>query len=340
MSQSSFETLNRATIVKGIGDSIINDNELWAGLERNNRIMYNKGGNGGEFDVRVLRANIGGVTTDDDMNQGFQINPYRTCTFQYRPYLWRLFQNMLKMDRAQYTPDGQKSADMEENELNTIKQEAQERFGTHSYEDGATLSTGDATGATPMEGFDSLSDSSGTYFGLSRSTYSALQGQEDTLVNPSLTDNPDLGNNLLVGLEDLYLDLSSGVSNKAGSSISNTLAKGKAEPDFFIMEPSKMRILRLSLNQQNQYVDDKQNPRKKLAYGNAIVTWDSFCKANRLFAGRWDALELWVVGPSVMRQMGQVFTSAPVGNLTVLGGQVQMFSREPRKLGKRVISGT
>lgn len=335
----SFEALTREEIIRGIGDAVIQDNVFLKGMMDNNRIRKNCGGDGYNFEVRVREANIGGWADEDSLGSAVAINPYVKCTAAYRVAIWRLFENALQLDRNKYAPEAFKVADQGTEDLNAIKQEAHTRIGRSAYEDGATLFTGDKTGAIPMEGLDSIIDSTGTYFGVARATYPNLGAQEVSCVNPSLTDNPELGNNLIVKIEELLLACSGGLASTDGK-IRPNVATAKSEPDVLITTRALYQTIRLSLNQQNQYVGDKQDSRKKIIYGKGELTYDTVCKASRLFAITWAHLEMRIVGPDLIRVIHRIPSSNPVGTLEVLAAQCQMHSKEPRYLGKIVTSGT
>lgn len=338
-SPSSFSDLTLADFIKGISDGLLQDNVLLKGMNDNGAVIKNQGGNGFEFRVRVTRADIGGAVTDYDTGNAATINPNKVCVGKYRPYLWRLYENALQQERNEYAPEASKIADNAMEDLNVIKQEASERIGRHLYADGATRYTGDRASAIPIEGLDSIILASGTYFGLSRTTYTALNSQLVTCVNPSLTDNPDLGNNLQVALESLYVAMSGGENSSKPGSISPTIATAKEEPNMFIFTSSLFQTFRLSLNTQNQYIDKNQNPRKSLAYGNAECIWDTWVTASRVYGLNWKYIRLKVVGPDMIRLMKTIDVMNPIGQVKVIGGQMQLFSTNPRYLGKITTTG-
>ena len=333
----NFFELTLPDYLKGISDAIIQDNVLLAFLKSKGRLTFNKGGDGYEFRVRVSKANIGGSATDWDAGRGKTISTVRHCSAKFRPYLWRLVLNDLQADRQRYAPESSKIADEQEEDLNEIKQEATERIGVHAYGDGATLSTGDAASSIPIEGLESLIAATGTYFGLSRTTYTALNSQVVACANPSLWDD-GLVNNLIKALDTLMLSCAVGAQPESG--ISPAVATKKETLDILITTATLHKVFREALMPQHQYVGDTANPMKRLQYGEAEVAWDSFCTASRVYGLNASKLEMRVVGPQIVRLIKTVEKSQPVVKEFVLGGQMQMHSKDPRVLGKITVTGT
>lgn len=337
MAVSNFDALTLAEFLKGISDSVIQDNVYLNHMKEKGRIKFGCGGNGFEGRIRVLKANIGGVVTDQNQGNAKTINTVRTIVGRYRPYLWRLFENQLELDRNQYAPAASQIADQEEEDLNMVNQEASERIGVHMYEDGATLFTGDVAGATPPEGLDSIIDSTGTYFGLSRATYPNLAAQELTCVNPSSYDD-GVSQNLQLKMDQLWVACSGGAAGEGGK-IGQSVATKKETPDLIISTSTLFRTYRAGLNPQNQYTGDRQNPQKQLAFATAMLEWDTFCKANRMFFVNSKHMEVRVVGPQMVRKMMEIQSASPVGKIHVIGAQLQQWSKQPRYHGKLVTSG-
>lgn len=334
----NFFNLTLPEFIKGISDALINDNQLLKTLDDRGNLMKNQGGNGYEFRVRVLKANIGGFTTDWGVGNAKPINTVRVCNALYRPAIWRLFENMLQADRNAGAPGASRIANLLEEDLNTIKQEADEHWGTAFYGNGVALQPGDDADAIPPEGLESIIDDSGTYFGLSRSTYPALQSTVVPCVNPSQWDN-GLQNNLMIALNTAYIGASKG---QAGDmTINPSVAVRKERPDVLLTTSEIYNIYAQS--QWNQYLytgtDKTINPIKSLAFGEAMMTWCSYCTADRVYVVNTKHLMVKMVGNGLFRQMMQVNSTSPVGTVTVLGGQAQMSSENPRYLAKVEVSG-
>ncbi len=334
----TFYELTLPDFVKGIGDSVIQDVAWLDYLESNGCIVKNCGADGGEFRVRVTKANIGGVVTDFDTGNAKTINPYVKLVYTYRPYLWKLYQNALQEDRQKYAPASSVIAESAQEDLNVILQEATERYGVHSYGDGATLSTGDVTGATPMEGLESLVEATGTYFGKSRTTYPNLASQEQTVTNPSAYDN-GMVNNLVLAMDTLYGNCSGGDA-PSGGSISKSTATKKDEPDGIFTTLTYFNIFKQSFYPQQLYTGSKNDPVKELAYGKAMIRWDSFCTASRMYFANKKHVKMKVVGPGLVRVMKKIDALNPLGTIHVIGGQAQQMLTEPRKFGKIVGTGS
>lgn len=337
-SPSTFFDLILPEYMKGISDAVIQDNELFAALNEKGRIKYGGGGNGYEFRVRTGTANIGGAATDWDTGSPRTINPYKTCVARYRPYIWRLLMNTMQQDRAEGAPSASVIAEPEKEDLNVIQQEATQRLGVHMYGDGSTLSTGDVTGATPMAGLEYIILASGTYFGLARATYTALNSQLVTCANPSQWDN-GLINNLVRDTDQCYVQCTGGTSPDNGS-ISKDLAQAKDEPDLIITTQTLFQVWRQSFFPQNQYTGGTANPVKALQYGNAKVTYDTFCTANRLYVLNSKHLQVKVVKNQLVRVLPKRQLLSPLADAYPIVAQAQMHSKDPRKLGKVTTTGT
>lgn len=337
MPVSNFSTLTLADFIKGVSDTVIQDSVLLNELESAGRIKKNCGGNGYEFTLRVSNANIGGVVTDHNTGIGKMINTDKTAQARYRPYLWRLFQNSFEQARNEGAPDSSRIADQEEHDLNVIKQEASNRIDKHLNGDGSTLQTGDVAGATPPEGLESIVLASGTYFGLSRSTYTSLNSQLVTSVNPGSYDD-GVNQNLLLKMDELWVACSGGKGVEG--SIKPDVMTSKEEPDLIICTSTLFRTFRAGSLPQHQYTGDKVDPRKSLAYGTAALKWGVNTTANRMYFLRKNRLQVRVVGPQLVRLLDAIMTHSPLGKLHPIIAQLQMHSDDPRKLGKITTSGT
>ncbi len=333
----SFYELTLPEFIKGINDAVIQDVALLDYAESNGCMKKGSGGDGGEFRVRATLANIGGVVTDFDTGNAKTINPFIKLVYAFRPYLWKLYINALQEDRHNNAPAGSQIADMQQEQLNVIQQEATQRYGVHFYGDGTTLSTGDVTGATPVEGLESNIDSTGTYFGKSRTTYPNLASQETSCTNPSAWDNGQV-NNLVVAMDTNYLACSGGMSN--GTSISKSVATAKDEPDAIFTTSTLFNIFRQSFYPQQLYTGTKNDPVKELAYGKAMMRWDSFCTANRMYFTNKKHMVIKVVGSGLVRMMKTIDALNPLGTIHVVGGQAQFYLTDPRKFGKIVSTGS
>lgn len=335
---TSFSVYTLPEKIKGISDTLCADIAILRLLKEKGRMELGRGGDGFEFLVRVRAGNVGGAASDFATGSAQTVRPTEKCAATYAAYLWKLQQSMLQLDRNKYADNTAKLAEQQDEDLNAIMQEALERIGRHCYGDAATYLTGDVAGVQLITGLEALILASGTYFGLARATYTSLNSQVVACANPSSWDSADQSN-LVRDMETLWNQCSGGKS-AAADGISKDIAGSKVEPDFIITTQTRFEVFSKVVSSQQQYVGETSDPAKKRAFHGVALEWDTFCTANRLYMGNSKHLALRVVGPQLLRKLAAVDTVNPVAHVDVIGAQCELYSRNPRYLGKLTITGS
>lgn len=333
MPLNSFTVATIKRQIKGISDAIVKDSVLLKYLKEKGRISYNNGGDGFEFRLRSSESAIGGSTTDLGENAARTISPFEKVTGAYRQYRWDLWESLLQEQRNKNAPSEAKMFDQIMEDLNEVKQSANKRLVTHMYADGATLSSGDATGSTPMLGLEAIIDDDNTYFGVARSSNSFIQAQVNTQAAATFDQDTD-NNGVAEGIEalqTLQIDCSQG--RQSGAGIGPNLSEGKDMPDCVICDGTRFQLFANCLQAQRLYTDKGQDPEQVLSCLGMPIKWDPLCTASRFYMLNSKHLNLDIIPGQLLVTLDPILTQNPLGRIHVIVTQGQFYSRNPRYLG-------
>lgn len=328
----AFYTLTIKRQLPGISDALIADVEILKVLKDKGRFSFGKGGDNFQIRVRSSRSTIGGSTTDWGEAGAQTTQPFTTLTGRYRPYAWRLVINKFQIQRNENAGPEAKMADLVQEQLNELKQAATHRVGQHCYGDGSTLSAGDATGSTPIDGLQSIIDDDNTYMGVARSSNSYWQGQVNSVTDYHLDDDNDGVTNGLNAMRVMWQDCSGG--KQSGASIGADVAVAKDMPDYIITDAAGFRKYQNSLTPQDRYTSDTDDPEKKLAFHSAPITWDTLSTASSFWFLNTKHLHFDVVGSKMLELLQEQEISSPLAKTWTIGFQGQFYTKNPRYLGR------
>lgn len=327
----------KATIVsrtKQISDAVIDRAPLLSKLKAAGRIVYGKGGDGFNAPVRARESTIGGSVSDWDTGGAQTTQPFEEVSFKYRQYLWRLMINNFQEDRNSYADATAKIFDMVAQQTAEVRQAASKRLEVHMMSDGSTLSTGDAAGSTPMEGLESIIGTTNTHGGINRttSTNAWWRAQRLSVANFTLDSDGDGNTNGIEAMDQLLLDCEGG--EQKGEGVPDDVAGDMEKPDEIITTKTGFRYYRRSLNPQNQYVGNKQDPNKALYFDDIALSWAPNCTAGVFYFLNTKFLRLWIVGKQLLRVMKKIEKDSPLVTVYVLGTQGQFWCPQPRYQGR------
>lgn len=333
MALNSFTVATIKRQLKGISDAVVNDCPLLKFLKDKTKLTYNNGGDGFEFRLRSSASAIGGSTTDFGSNAARTVNPFVKVTGAYRQYRWDLFESLFQQQRNENAPSEAKMFDMIMEDLAEVKQSAMLRLAVHAYGNGSTLSTGDATGSTPIEGLESIIDDDNTYFGVARSSNTYIQAQIASQAAATFDQDTD-NNGVAQGIQSmdaLYINCSKGLAGDGG--INPNLSTGKDSPDYFICDSTTWQRYARSLQAQRLYTDKSQDSEQVITYQGKPFVWDPNCTASRIYFLNSRHLCLDVVSAQLLNARPPIATQNPLGNIHVIISQMQFYSKNPRYLG-------
>lgn len=323
--------------IKKIADAIIERNVLLSWLKDEGCLVMNKGGADVRGPVRISDSAIAGFTTDLGQKAAQTTSPALEFNFDWTKFIARPFFLQFQIDRNMRASNIAKIFDLAKFQLDEVKQSASSRIGRACY--AASSTTESADNGTPIEGLEGIILATGTYGGLSRSTYSAWQSQVTAVANPSQDDNSDGVNNLIAGMQTLYMNVCGGMSAE-GDTVKDSVATEKNEPKIAITTKTLYAVYKHGLAPQQRYTGRTGQDLTSLLFQNASVEWDPACTASRLYMLTPNHLKFWCVYPQLLMAGERIQDGNVFGYQIPVYGQHCLFSPNPRYLGKITTTGT
>lgn len=326
--------------IKKLPDAIIDKSCVMKKYKEKGVFKFGKGGSPDiRFPIRVEDSRIGGSANKWGETAGKTTQPFQEAVFAWRPYKWLPMINEYDVMLNSNASPLAKLFDMVNQQLNEVRQSATAQLTRHIYGD-ATATTGDEAGSTPAEGYESLILASGTFGGLSRATYTALNSQLTTSTDPSADGNNNDLTNLYEDMQTCFLNCSKGASG-TGNDLKQQTATDFEQPDFIVGTQTNFEKYWRSLEPRVRYsTAQAAGPLKKLMFGPAEFEWDPFCTANRIYFINTSMVEIWCATKEMLSLAKVIEKEAPVVKIYVLITQLQHFFMNPRYFGKVTTSGT
>lgn len=280
--------------------------------------------------MRISESTIGGSTSDWGTRSSQTTQPFQKVGLDYAQYSWTLLHSSFQEKRNK-NAGSFKMFDMAMEQLNEVKQSANSRIHKHAYGDGSTLSTGDV--GTPMLGLEAIIDDDNTYAGIARGTYSWMQANVDTTASADFTadDDGDGEANGIKAMKVLWLACCAG--KEGGKGIATDLATVEDEPDYTVCSDTQWLQYGRCLVAQRMYTSASADPQQQLAFMGKPIYRDSKCTASRFYFINNEYLQLDCVHEQLLNLLCTKELSSPYGVERTIGGQMQMYSRNPRYLG-------
>ena len=300
-------------------------------LKDNGRIRFNKGGDGFDFRVRSSESAIGGSTTDWGERDAATTNTFIKVSDDYRQYTWRLVFSKFQEQRNRNAGPEAKMFEMAAEQLNEVKQSATDRINAHMYNN--TTLTGD--NGTNINGLEQIIDDNNTYLSIDRTVGANAfwKAQVRTVASANFTSDTDSD-----GTKDgeealnlLWTDCSKGL--QSGQGISPTSAVTKDTPNCLITDSTGFNLYMRLFRGEYRFTDRSADPEKVLTFHGIPVKWDAFSSASRFWLINTRHLQIDVVGPQILEMLVEEDKGSPVAKIITLGGQLAMYSKNPRYLG-------
>ena len=326
----SFFTATLAKQLPGINDAIIESSVIFRELKKAGKITYNVGGDGIEWRMRISESAIGGSTTDWGTRSAQTTNPFQKVGLDYVPYMWTLLHSKFQEIRNKNAGEW-KMFDMALEQFNEVKQSAMSRLLTHSFGNGTSALSGDAS--VTMLGLEAIIDDDNTYAGIARSSNTWMQAQVDTQAAATFTadDDGDGETNGVAALKTLWLSCSAGKDPSGG--IKPDLAETEDMPNYTLCDDTRFLLFGKCMAGQRLYTSAAADPQQQLTFMGKPVYRDSKCTASRFYFINNNYLQLDVVHPALLNLLVTKEESSPYGVERSIGTQLQMYSRNPRYLG-------
>ena len=323
--------------VKKISDGVINRNRLLSYMNDNGCMMYNKGGAEIRGPFRYTASAIAGYTNDLGVGGAQTTQTFVEYAFNWRQFLGRPFILEFQEERNQNASQVAKVFTMAKAQLDEVRQAASARIGRASYAADTTTESVDT--GTPINGLEGIIANTGTYGGLSRTTYSAWQAQIQAVTNPSQDDNSNGVTNRVEGMNTLYLNCSAG-KGIDGDGIKDNVATEKEETDHIITTQTLYNTYKNALMPQQRYSGRSGSDLTSLLFGIAEVEWDPACTAARMYFLNKNYLEFWCVNSKLLMAKDPIRSGSPLGTMYPISGQHCLYSRNPRYLGAVQTTGS
>lgn len=317
---------------------IFSDQILKAGvylnwLKEKGRVRFNMGGDGGSFQVRKTRGGTVRAIGDNTVGQARTKNTGQKISFDYAAYGDELMVSRLQIKRNEGAGATGKVYDFFEQQLNETYQDFEEYLNTDIVGLGTQAANDEAA---KMDGLQELNLSTGTYLGVARATETWWASNTRAVTNNFLDDDDADGVvNGLVSLRLAYMDACKGGSDSM-KGVNRTVGTAKAKPDGIYTNQTTYANICTAMQPQQQYTGGSKNdPGAEIAFFGTPVLWDTFAAADRLDILNSKAIELLVVGSSLIyRDCEDELGLAGTPRATAIGlvSQLQHLSYRPSLL--------
>lgn len=326
--------------IRRISDNAIQHCKLLKWMKEKGCIRYNVGGDGFQGEARLTESGVGGSTSDWGSRVAKTLAPPVTWTESIRQWDWEFLMNLWQLRRFNAADDRAKLVNMGEERMRSVRQEATKRMAQWLNGSGSAIDSNDI-GAV-INGLGSVISNTGTFMGLSRTTYSGWQSQIDTVANFLQDDDSDGVNNGLYALQSMYQACQKAKQGNPksmeGAGIMDSVATETSEPDLILTTSEGWQLVWASLEAKHRFETEKAGPLKGIQWQNAVIAWDEFATANKFRFLNSEYLELLVVGSQLIEDLYSETKSQPFVKTNKLGGQGNLISRAPRYHGQLTYS--
>lgn len=326
--------------LKGINDTVIDMNEYSRWLKKKGRVKYGLGGDDIKWRMYVNEPQIFGSTTDTGSRTAGTLDSHIEAQLRYALYDGEILLFTPQLMRNKNGEDNVKLFDLLMESKNVFEQSVADTLGRHFYDQDSTFGNNRGTN---ILGLDEIVLSTGTYAGLSRSTYTTIASQVESISNFEVdTDGNDVCEGL-EGMRSLWLKCSAGVgAGEPDGSISKDLASTRNKPDGIFTTRAIYLNYENCLTPQMRYTaTSTKDPESDLLFSSTPIMWDNFCNAGKMYFLNSKFINVDCVTDTLF-YMDPKFQGLPVNGRNALTWtimtQLQHYSRNPRYLGVATVS--